>query len=353
MPRVWHYDGHSAQRHEAELIPGAGGFALSTDPSKGFAWIELVHGGERGGAPVYKHAARKGWRIGFIDPPPPDIAARLPKPKRYGGIIDKIGFWPTAAAFTAVSAVVLLGVLKAPQLIAPLIPASFEKRLGDAMVGDMGGRICNGPGGQAALDKLVKRIEPDAQALNIRVINVKMVNAVALPGGNIFIFRGLLKEAKSPDEVAGVIGHEIGHVRNRDVMQALLRQTGMSLVLGGVGGNAGGYVNALISATYSRDAERGADGYAIQALKRGIVSPLGTAAFFQRLAADEAKLGRGAAALSYLSSHPLSRSRENAFRASQVAGARYSPAIDAAEWQTLVDICDNDPNVAKDPGLFF
>lgn len=353
MTRVWHYDGRTAARQETALTALEGGFSLASDPATRFAWSELAYGGERGGSAIYKHATRSGWRIGFIDPPPPEVAARLPGPTRYGGIIDRIGFWPTAAAFTAISAVVLAVVLKAPDLIAPFVPASFEQKLGDAMVGDMGGRICNGPGGQAALDRLVRRIEPNPEGLNIRVINVAMVNAVALPGGNIFVFKGLLNEAKSPDEVAGVIGHEIGHVRNRDVMQALLRQTGLSLVLGGVGGNAGGYVNALVSATYSREAEARADSYAIKALKGGSVSPAGTAGFFTRLAADEAKLGRGQAALGYLSSHPLSQSREKAFLNSRVKGASYSPAISADEWTSLTRICSSDKNVEKDDGLFF
>ncbi len=353
MTRVWHYDGQTAARHEAELTPLEGGFSLSSDPGTRFAWSELAYGGERGGSPIYQHASRRGWRIGFIDPPPAEIAARLPGPTRYGGIIDRIGFWPMAAAFSAVSAVVLFAVLQAPDIIAPFIPASFEEKLGDAMVGDMGGRICNGPGGQAALDKMVRRIEPNPEGLNVRVVNISMVNAVALPGGNIFIFKGLLKEANSADEIAGVVGHEIGHVRNRDVMQALLRQTGLSLVLGGVGGNAGGYVNALVSATYSRDAEARADGYAIHGLKRGSVSPAGTAGFFTRLAADEARLGRGRAALGYLSSHPLSESREKAFLNSRVKGANYSPVLTRDEWASLSRICSSDKNVEKDDGLFF
>ena len=353
MIEVWHHDGVSALRHDTELTPVGDGFRLRTAPDTVIAWADLMPGDDRGGGPFYRHRTLPGWRLGFDEPPPAAIAAKLPRAARYGGLIDRFGLAPSVAAFAAASAVVLAMVLSAPYYIAPLIPASFEQQLGDAMVGDMGGRICDGDGGQAALDRLVARIEPAPDGLKVRVINVDMVNAVALPGGNIFLFKGLLQAAQSPDEVAGVVGHEIGHVRNRDVMQALLRQTGLSLVLGGVGGNSGGYLNAMVSATYSRSAETRADGYAIDALRRGQITPEATAGFFARLAASEASLGRAAAALGYLSSHPMSQSRAQAFRASRVAGAGYASALSPAEWRALVDICRNDPDVAKDSGLFF
>jgi Zn-dependent protease with chaperone function len=75
---------------------------------------------------------------------------------------------------------------------------------------------------------------------------------VALPGGNVILFDGLVKQARSPDEVAGVLAHEIGHVREKHVMQALLRQMGLAVVLGGIDGNSGALVNNMLSMSYSR-----------------------------------------------------------------------------------------------------
>jgi beta-barrel assembly-enhancing protease len=175
-----------------------------------------------------------------------------------------------------------------------------------------------------------------------------------LPGGNIIIFRGLLQEAKSPDELAGVLGHEIGHVRNRDVMQSMLRQLGLSVVLGGANSNATGYLNTVVSMTYSRDAEAKADGYSMKLMKAAQVSPEDTSAFFARLAETEKAMGKEAkAALGYLSSHPMSASREKAFKASIVKGEAYSPVISAVEWRAIIDSCANDPKVKKDDGLLF
>ena len=73
------------------------------------------------------------------------------------------------------------------------------------------------------------------------------------------MFDGLLKQARSPDEVAGVLAHEIGHVREKHVMQALLRQMGLAVVLGGIDGNSGALVNNMLAMSYSRESEAEAD----------------------------------------------------------------------------------------------
>jgi beta-barrel assembly-enhancing protease len=360
---VWHYDGVTAIRHEARLVEDATGFtliSLGLDLCH-YDWADLVYRGEKKEGPFYGLKNNKGWQIGLTDPIPDALFARLPKPVKYGGIVDRIGLGVSAVAFTAISAAVLYVGFKAPDWIAPYVPMSWEIALGDAMIGDFGGRFCNGPGGQQALDALVKRIEPNGTGLQVRVANISMVNAVALPGGKIVIFRGLLQEAKSPDELAGVIGHEIGHVRNRDVMQSLLRQVGLSVVLGGFGGDASGYVSTLVSAGYSRDAETKADLFSIKLMRQANISPIGTAGFFARLsgeAGDAKDKGRNegdavTTALGYLSSHPMSQKREAMFRNSAAAGTDYTSALTPQQWRALVDSCANDPNVEQDNSLIF
>ena len=355
MTPAWHYDGNSGIRHAVEVAIDSSGFRLigeNVDP-KPYGWAELVHRSVNKGGAVYGLKANGGWQLGFVGQVPNALSRYLPEPAKYGGIVDRIGFGSAAAAFTAISAVVLYVGFKAPDWIAPFVPMSWEAALGDAMVGDFGGRFCNGPGGQEALDALVKRINPETADLKVRVANIDMVNAVALPGGTIIVFRGLLQEAKSPDELAGVLGHEIGHVRNRDVMQSLLRQAGLSVLLGGFSGDAGGYVGSLVSATYSREAETNADAYAIRLMKRANVSPADTAGFFARLSQGEQGLGKAEAVVGYLSSHPLSKSREAAFRKSAVSGARYTDAITAQQWRSLLETCATDTDVSKDDSLLF
>jgi predicted Zn-dependent protease len=228
----------------------------------------------------------------------------------------------------------------------------MERKLGDLMVGDLGHRACAGPGGTEALSALLHRIEPKAKDLDVRVVNLPIVNAVTLPGGKIVIFDRLIQEAQTPDEVAGVIAHEIGHVRHRDVMESLLRQLGLSVLLGGLDGNVGGYTNALLAATYSRDAETRADGYAIDALNRAGVSPEPIAQFFRRLSGGEMK-GEGAARImNYFSTHPMSTDRAARFDHAANAHGKYSPALDADAWSKLRAICSSDPDAEK-PGFRF
>jgi Zn-dependent protease with chaperone function len=355
MTRVWHYDGASGIRYEPELTTDENGFRLALEGDAGVAhlWTDLTYAGERAGAPTYGLKGRRGWRIGFIDTPKPEIWDNLPKAKRYGGFIDKIGLWPAAGAFVVLSAAALVVALEVPQWLAPLVPQSFERKLGTALVGDFGGRVCNGPGAEEALNALVHRIEPKTDDIKVSIANINMVNAVALPGGNIMVFRGLLQTAKSPDELAGVVGHEIGHVHNRDVMQALLRQMGLSILLGGANTDVGGTLNSLVSATYSREAEAAADQYSIRAMRQGSVSPMDTAAFFARLAEMEKSMGKAKAALGYVASHPLSEMREKEFRKSAVAGKAYTPVVSPEQWRAIVDACKNDPDVEGDGSLFF
>ncbi len=355
MTKGWYYDGQSATRHAVELAALPSGLELRSDAGleELFPWAELEHRGERPNGAVYGHKTRKGLELGILDPISDDIVVHLPKPRKYGGIIDRIGLFPAIGLFTAVSALTLFVVTKVPEFLAPLIPMSWEKKLGDAMVGDFGGRICHGPGSDAALAALTDRLDVKGSELSIRIANIKMVNAVALPGGNIIVFQGLLKEAKSPDELAGVLGHEIGHVRNRDVMQSLLRQLGLSVVLGGANSNAGSALNSVVSSTYSREAEAKADTYSIEVMRKANISAADTAGFFARLAKEEKDLGRVKAALGYLASHPLSETREKKFKDSVKAGTAYAPALTPLQWKALIDSCANDPKVKKDDGFFF
>lgn len=335
---AWHYDGVTALRRQVRLVAEGDGFTLTGDGTTGerFAFADLTPGDGDGHRTTFGLTGRPGWRIGFDEGVPADLAARLPGARRYGGWVDRWGLWRAAAVFAAIAAVAVVLVLRTPALVARMVPASVEQRLGELMIGDFGRKGCADPAGRAALAKLANRIDPDDPRLEVHVVKLPMVNAVTLPGGRIVIFDGLLQAAASPDEVAGVIGHEIGHVRARDVMESLLRQMGLSVLLGGLEGHVGGYTNALLATAYSREAEARADGYAITLLGEAKLSPRPTAAFFTRLGHQAGGTER---MFAYLASHPVSADRAARFRASAVKGAAYTPALDATEWAALRGIC--------------
>jgi Zn-dependent protease with chaperone function len=351
--RVFHYDGLSALRREPLFVADGTTFRLVEDAREDgpYPLADLIAGDVVAGEASYGLKDRTGWRIVFRAGVPADLAPMLPAPARYGRLIDRIGLWPAAAvsAVFAVAAVALF--LMSPALIARAVPRSVERQLGDMMAGDFGGQTCAGPGGSQALAALVARVDPADPDVRVSAVNLPIVNAVTLPGGRIVLFDGLIQAAASPEEVAGVVAHEIGHVRHRDVLESLLRQVGLSVLLGGLDGHVGGYTNALLASAYSRGAEARADGYAINALAQAQISPLPTARFFKRLSAQEGDGGIGRFT-AYLSTHPMSRDRAARFIAAAKGHHADRPVLAADQWGALRGICSADKTVAK-PGFRF
>ncbi len=380
MTRAFYFDGTTAYRHEVTLADVGHGLRIMADDGSdigGVLYADLVWREEQAGLPVFGLKDSEGWRLGFLSPPDAAMAAKLPRAVKYGGFIDRIGLGGAMVGFAVVSAGAVALFAAMPQWLAPMVPYSWEQKLGGAMVGDFGGRLCQTPEGNAALARLEAKLDDHGEDLDIHVANIEMVNAVALPGGKIIIFQGLLDEAKSSDELAGVLAHEIGHVRRRHVMQSLLRQMGLSLLLGGVDGDAGGTLNGLLSMAYGRDAERDADSWSIARMGDANIDPTDTANFFVRMsgngpdkdgkakadldgkgegkavAHDEAEAAKAERAMSYLATHPANADRTKAYLSSKKPNVTYAPALNAAEWDAVLTMCEDDPDVKENDSVLF
>lgn len=356
---AWHYDGKSAVKRKVEVQTiGSQFFLLETERRYGpFLFADVEYVAHKGDADVFGLAGKDGWRLMLSGPVPQELAAMLPKRRRYGGWVDRLGLGKATVAFTLVSAAIVAIVLLSPQWLAPLVPASVDRKLGNALVGDFGGRFCHTPAGDAALRKMVASLDADPKDLQVEVAKIDMINAIALPGGKVILFDGLVKQARSPDEVAGVLAHEIGHIREKHVMQALLRQMGLAVVLGGVDGNSGALVTNMLSMSYSRGAEAEADAHSMKALGNAAISPVATASFFERLSElDGSARGgedEGRSIAGYMSSHPLSRERKKAFENSIVKGKNYKPVLTSAEWTELKTMCTQDRKAKSGFGFDF
>ncbi|MDP3547143.1 MAG: M48 family metallopeptidase [Phreatobacter sp.] len=365
MPSVAaiYYDGIVSLRHAVEVslhpeglaIFSAEGAVIATWP---YAAIRRIEGFRGAGLAVTRQqdpGSTTEPRLEIADPAfAAELAARAPLTLTGSAASSKerrsVVVWAIAAVISLLG-LAYFGLPAIAGRIAPLVPASVEMRLGASMdpqirreFGGPGGmKTCSAPAGVAALNELVSRYEQHANLhvpLRVVVIDHSMVNAFALPGGYVYIMRGLIARARGPDEVAGVLGHEIGHVRYRHGLQSAIQSGGLGFLLGTVFGDfAGGTAillasRTLLSSAFSREAEREADTFGVDLMLKAGGNPEGLAGFFR-----SAGGGGPPGALSWITSHPASAEREEAIRRMARDRPIVAPALSPAQWQALREIC--------------
>ena len=150
------------------------------------------------------------------------------------------------------------------------------------------------------------------------VVNAPQVNAFAVPGGHIYVNRGLVERTRNMSELAGVLAHEISHVEHRHGIDQMERMQGANLALtaayvllgrapSGVEEAAIGVGGQLYFARHSREAENEADASAVGLLVRSGISPNGLPSFFNVLL-DEQRRQPGSVE-QWFSTHPLTTDR--------------------------------------------
>ncbi len=256
----------------------------------------------------------------------------------------KIVGWSIAAGLS-ILALAWFGMPLAADRIAPLVPPAWENRIGEMVERQVaavfGQKTCENKEGVAALGKLVDKLRAQAGLAASRppqVLASTIPNAFALPGGRVYLLRGIIDKAQNPDELAGVIAHEFGHVRHRDGLRRLIRDGGnsylISLLFGDVSGSGAAIfaTRALFGAAYSREAETAADATAIEVLRALGRSPTPMGQLLVRVTGkDEPPLG-------LLASHPMSADRLATMESAHVE-ATGPDLLDEREWQALKTIC--------------
>jgi beta-barrel assembly-enhancing protease len=185
------------------------------------------------------------------------------------------------------------------------------------------------------LTRIANRVLPLARRdwdvpYRVRLVNSKEINAFAVPGGPIYFYKGLMDLAKSDDEIASVMGHEISHVTKRHSMKQMQQSNNIGLgvavvdVLLGRGNNtiksAAGALANLQLMKFSRGDETQADEYGFSYLISAGYDPNGMAQMFTRM---NEKTGGGG--IEFIQSHPLTSKRIEAAkeRAQQVKAGTY------------------------------
>ena len=266
-----------------------------------------------------------------------------------GSAIAKIVVWSLAAA-ASILAIAIYGVPLAADRLAPLVPVALESRIGEMVDGQVkalfGDKLCKNPEGKAALVKLVGALRAAGNVtgtVDAAVLSTGIPNAIALPGGKVYVFAPLLDQAASPDELGGVIAHELGHVHNRDGVRRVIQTGGTSFLIGLLFGDVTGSGAAivigreLLDSSYSREAETRADAFAIGIMGKLGRSPKPLGELLTRLTE-----GKEIKAMAILAGHPLTQDRLAAMTRAD-APATGEPLLTAAEWKALKAICGDAP----------
>jgi Zn-dependent protease with chaperone function len=149
--------------------------------------------------------------------------------------------------------------------------------------------------------------------IKITVVDEKEVNAFAIPGGHIIIFRGILEKLKRPEELVALLGHESTHVNERHSLRNILQELSGSMLLSMVFGNLGSIghtiasqANMLRGLSYSRGLEEEADEQGMQLMLSNKVNPKGMVFLMDRMkeAETDPKIP------GFLSTHPVTSSRK-------------------------------------------
>jgi Zn-dependent protease with chaperone function len=259
----------------------------------------------------------------------------------------RIVLW-SGAAIASIVAISVFGIPYAADRLAPLVPHSVEQRMGQAVDSQVraifGGKVCEAPDGKAAFSKMVEKIRTAGgfeHPLDAHVLPSKIPNAIALPGGKIYLFDALLQKAGSPDEVAGIIAHELGHAYHRHNMRTLIYNGGTSFLIGLLLGDITGgsaiifATRSLLQAAHSREAEQEADDFAYTAMRKLGRSPVPMAELLFRITGAEGKQLGG---FTILNSHPLTEDRLAAAKKNDVPNTG-PELLSPEEWRALKAIC--------------
>jgi len=266
-----------------------------------------------------------------------------------------------------IALIVFLFIL-APTILessASFIPDTWQKKAGHHAINSFAaGKTCDNEKSMVALNTLMNRLKQGTNRdIKYDVIVIKdseTINAFAGPGAVFGIFSATITKADTPEQLAGVMAHEIAHTELYHPTRGFVRDSGIALLfqmMFGTDANIMDLARIGGALKYSRDKEREADEYGQNILLNANIDPQAMTSFFEDMIlpeeiksaiSDDIGDGTFKDALSYLSTHPETQKRIEALKQNKQKPENAAPILTQQEWSDLQNICENVENNEKE-----
>jgi predicted Zn-dependent protease len=233
------------------------------------------------------------------------------------------------------------------RLAAPHVPIAWEEKLGQAVVDRLApaDQRCTNPERLAQVERVLAALtaaQPSPYTYRVTILNSDEVNAFAAPGGFIVVNEALLRATKTPEELAGVLAHEIQHIHRRHVTRHLLESIGLQAIASALFADTSMSTMAwaLGFVRYGQELETEADREGMALMQTARLDARAMVKAFQNLPGDDDDAGWW----DWISTHPRMEDRLHALTA-QAGLARYQPRpIDLTwDWNAVAAGCDIPP----------
>lgn len=199
--------------------------------------------------------------------------------------------WPLLGSVCVlVAALVWLLLVQLADVLIYAVPQKSEVKLGELLTKQVFLQQ------QLKVDSLATKLTNEFYAqvnvattykIKVLVVEGNTMNAFALPGGNMVVYKGLLTKINSPEALVALLGHETGHIQQRHALKAILKSSSfylfLSIILGDMNGALLSQIADLHDLSYSRDNETASDQFAFTMLKNNSMNPKGMIELLQLL----------------------------------------------------------------------
>lgn len=279
----------------------------------------------------------------------PELATRFHNPARRR-VRAKLTLIAALAVIGITIGLYFWGIPAMASMVASRVPVSWEEHLGESVVEQLAppSRRCTDPIRTHIIEEimaiLTNTLANSPYTFRVIVVNNSAVNAFAAPGGHIVVFRGLIEQTQAPEELAGVLAHEVQHIIKRHATRMLIQHASTGLLLAALTGRASDpsafgleAARTLGVLRYSRAYEEEADGEGVRMLVAAGIDANGMITFFESLRTD----GEGTPEfIKYLSTHPSTAERITRLQslAARQEG-RPEKLLPDYDWEDMHQIC--------------